>query len=46
VKVSNRTIELLKQHSAEACRECGILWLVFSMLDQFVTGKLTMPWTM
>ena len=25
--------ELFKQHTAEALRECGILWLVFSVLD-------------
>lgn len=30
---------------AEALRECGILWLVFSLLDQAVSGRLTVPWT-
>ena len=39
-------IELLKEHGAEAMRECGILWLVFSVLDQAVSGTLTVPWTM
>jgi len=38
------TVELLKQHGAEAIRECGILWLVFSVLDQAVSGTLTAPW--
>ena len=37
-------LELFKQHGAEANRECGILWLVFSLLDQAVSGKLTLPW--
>jgi len=30
---------------AEALRECGILWLVFSLLDRVVAGHLTVPWT-
>jgi hypothetical protein len=37
-------LELFKEHGAEAIRECGILWLVFSLLDQAVSGKLTLPW--
>ena len=45
MKVSERFIERLKEHGAEAIRECAILWLVFSLLDQFVTSRLTVPWT-
>ena len=33
-------------HTAEALRECGILWLVFSVLDKAVSSRLTVPWTM
>jgi hypothetical protein len=44
VRVSSRTYELFKAHGAEALRECGILWLVFSLLDQTVSGKLSVPW--
>ncbi len=44
MKLSVRTYELFKQHGAEALRECGILWLVFSILDQAVSGELTLPW--
>jgi hypothetical protein len=40
------TAELFKLHVAEAIRECAILWLVFSVLDQAVTGTLTVPWAM
>jgi len=35
--------ELFKQHTAEALRECGILWLVFSVLDKTTAGALTLP---
>lgn len=42
--IPDATIELLKQHGAEAIRECAILWLVFSLLDQTVSGKFTVPW--
>lgn len=28
----------------EAARECGILWLVFSLLDKIVDGTITFPW--
>jgi hypothetical protein len=38
------TLELFKEHGAEAFRECGILWLVFSLLDQTISGELTLPW--
>lgn len=39
-----KAAELFKEHGAEAIRECGILWLVFSVLDQAVSDKLTLPW--
>jgi len=42
--VKARTAELFKEHLAEGARECGILWLVFSLLDQAISGELTMPW--
>jgi hypothetical protein len=38
------TLELFKEHIAEGIRECGILRLVFSVLDQAVSGKLTVWW--
>lgn len=31
---------------AEALRECGILWLVFSILDRLVAGSLTAAWVL
>ena len=37
-------LELFKEHGAEAVRECGILWLVFSFLDRAVSSGLTLPW--
>ncbi len=46
MKLSEHTWELIKEHSAEAVRECGVLWFVFSMLDQVVAGRLTIPWTL
>jgi hypothetical protein len=36
--------ELFFDRIAEALRECGILWLVFSVLDEVVQGKLTSLW--
>jgi hypothetical protein len=42
--VKDVTVELLKEHTAEALRECGVLWLVFSLLDQTLAGDLTFPW--
>ena len=40
------TAELFKEHVAEAARECGILWLVFALLDKVVAGTVTLPWTL
>ncbi|MEK6372467.1 MAG: hypothetical protein AABO58_07195 [Acidobacteriota bacterium] len=37
---------LFNERFAEALRECGILWLVFALLDRTVTGTLTVPWAM
>ena len=31
-------------HGGEALRECGILWLVFALLDRTVQGSVTFPW--
>ena len=38
------TFELFKEHGAEAIRECGVLWLVFALLDKVVAGRITLPW--
>lgn len=32
------------ERAAEAARECGILWLVFAVLDKTVDGTITFPW--
>ena len=45
MSLTDRTYELFKQHGAEAARECGILWLVFALLDKVVAGTITLPWT-
>ena len=45
-KMKAPTAELFKEHVAEAARECGILWLVFALLDKVVDGTVTLPWTL
>jgi hypothetical protein len=40
-----REFALISERLHEALRECGILWLVFSLLDRTVAGQLTVPWT-
>jgi hypothetical protein len=37
--------EILNDRLAEAFRECGLLWLVFSALDKLVEGHLSLSWT-
>jgi len=37
---------LLNERLAEAFRECGILWVVFALLDRTVAGTLTAPWAL
>ena len=37
---------MVERHIADALRECGILWLVFSALDKLVEGRLSVPWIM
>ena len=44
MRFTERRRQLLLEHGAEAVRECGVLWLVFAMLDKVVAGSLTMPW--
>jgi hypothetical protein len=34
----------MQERFAEAARELGILWLVFSLLDRLVAGTFTFPW--
>jgi len=44
MRLSARDIELIKQHGAEAFRECAILWFVFAALDKLVANSITVPW--
>ena len=37
-------IDVFEERFAEAMRECGVLWLVFSLLDRLVDEKLSLPW--
>jgi hypothetical protein len=42
--LTERRSRLTRERVAEAARECGILWLVFSLLDKVVDGTITFPW--
>ena len=35
--------KLVGERVGETARECGLLWLVFSLLDRLVEQKLTVP---
>lgn len=39
-------IRALALRIAEALREIAVLWLVFSILDELIAGKLTVRWLM
>ena len=36
--------DLFVSHAGELCRECGMLWLVFSLLDRIVSDSFTFRW--
>jgi hypothetical protein len=42
--LTKKQVRLGRERAAEAARECGILWLVFSLLDKIVDGTITFPW--
>jgi hypothetical protein len=42
--LTKRQWRLTWERAAEAIRECGILWLVFSILDKIIDGTITFPW--
>jgi hypothetical protein len=44
VKFEKRLRRLITFRMGEAFREAALLWLVFSLLDRLVEGKLTTPW--
>jgi hypothetical protein len=42
--MKERFQEVLNERASELLRESGALWLVFSVLDRFVSGLLTPAW--
>jgi hypothetical protein len=44
VKWNNEKTKLIEERVATAAHECGILWLVFALLDRIVQDKLTFLW--
>jgi hypothetical protein len=46
VKWNEKRQRIFEEHAAEAFRECGILWFVFSALDRLVEGRLSVTWIM
>jgi len=44
MKWTERQKRLAWERFAEALRECGILWLIFAMLDRLLSGTLTWSW--
>jgi hypothetical protein len=46
MKLNKEQSGRLMERVAEAARELGILWLVFSLLDRLVAGTFTLPWAM
>ena len=44
LRLNDPAKELTGERFAEAVRECGVLWLVFSILDRLLTDELTIPW--
>ncbi|HKO55115.1 MAG TPA: hypothetical protein VJ276_04510 [Thermoanaerobaculia bacterium] len=43
-KLTQRQRRVRTERLAEALRECGVLWLVFSILDRWVADTLTPLW--
>jgi len=44
MKMTRAHWQRINDRFAEAARECGILWLTFSLLDRLVSGTFTFPW--
>lgn len=44
MKWTNEQKDLFVRHAGELCRECGMLWLVFSLLDRIVSDSFTFRW--
>jgi len=44
VKWTREQKDLFVRHAGELCRECGMLWLVFSLLDRIVSDSFTFRW--
>jgi hypothetical protein len=42
--VKERLTAVLDERLSEFCRECGVLWLVFSLLDRLVANTITLSW--
>jgi hypothetical protein len=42
--VKERFVTVFEERLPEFCREVGVLWLVFSMLDRLVASNLTLLW--
>ena len=42
--MSEQTKVVIAQRLSEFCREVGVLWLVFSILDRLVAQTLTVVW--
>jgi hypothetical protein len=45
-KLTKDQFRVFTRHFAEALREIGVLWFVFSMLDQLVNGRFTWLWAL
>ena len=46
LKLTGPAKGLTSERLAEPMRECGVLWLVFAILDRLLTNELTLPWTL
>ncbi len=44
MKWTKRQFDTGIRHFGELFRECGMLWLVFSLLDRLVSDTLTFRW--
>jgi hypothetical protein len=42
--VKERLQAVLDERVPDLCRECGMLWLVFSILDRLLANTITPSW--
>ena len=42
--MNERFLDVIVRQMPELWRECGVLWLVFSILDRLVINTLTAAW--